>query len=303
MRDYFYLALYKSFGFLLSLFSHKIKLKLIKGLAWFAYTFSKKHQRIIERNLDLAFEQKLKEDEKKKIGIDAFMNLIDTTFGIMERERMSASEVLKNVRFENEEIIQAYQREGKQFICITGHYGNWELLSQSLALHFDLKLVGVGRQLDSAKMDKVLIENRQRFGVEMIYKKGAMKGCIKAISEKKTLGILVDQHLPEKQSIDVNFFKHKVTHTPIASILSRKFGIDLIPVYISTTDYQNYVVKVHPPIKSLKTENQDEDLKNMTQAQATLLEEVIRQYPNQWFWQHKRWKGFYKEMYQRPTQT
>jgi KDO2-lipid IV(A) lauroyltransferase len=298
MRDYLYFALYKSFGLILSILPKKMKIKLMRGLAWFAYTVSKKHQRIIYKNLDLAFDNQLSISEKKQIGIDAFINLIDTTFGIIERDKMEKSEVIKNVTFENEEIVKAYQEAGKQFIFVTGHYGNWELLSQSIAIHFDLTLVGVGRELDSKKMDEVLIKNRERFNVEMVYKKGAMKGCVRAISQKKIIGILVDQHLPKEQSIDVSFFNHKVTHTPIASILSRKFGLDLIPAYISTDDYQNYKITIYPPIQTLKTEHQEEDLQQMTQAQANIMEKVIRQQPNQWFWQHKRWKGFYKEMYQ-----
>jgi KDO2-lipid IV(A) lauroyltransferase len=299
MRDYLYLALYKTFGLILSILPRGATIKLIKALSWFAYTVSKKHQHIINSNLDLAFDKKFSKEEKKSLGIDAFMNLIDTTFGIISRDKMEKQEVIKNVTFEGDEIIKSYQKENKPFIFVTGHYGNWELLSQSIAIHFDLTLVGVGRKLDSDLMDKILIENRQRFNVEMVYKKGAMKGCIRAIAKKKTIGILVDQHIPLEQSINVDFFKHKVTHTPIASILSRKFGIDLIPAYISTDDYKSYHVKIHPPIKSLKTENQEEDLKQMTQAQAHVLEEVIRQKPNQWFWQHKRWKEFYKEIYQR----
>ncbi|MBU1668296.1 hypothetical protein KKC13_07730 [bacterium] len=297
MRDYLYLGLYKSFGLLLSLLSRKTTIKLIRGLAWFAYTVSKKHRKIIHNNLDLAFDNTLNEKEKKRIGMDAFMNLIDTTFGIIQRDKMKKSEVIKNVTFENDEIVRGYQDAGKQFIFVTGHYGNWELLSQSIAIHFDLTLVGVGRELDSKVMDEILIQNRERFNVEMVYKKGAMKGCIKAIVQKKTIGILVDQHLPLSQSINVDFFNHKVTHTPIASILSRKFGIDLIPAYISTDDYENYVVKIYSPIKSLKTENQEEDLEKMTIAQAKVLEEVISNKPSQWFWQHKRWKEFHKEIY------
>ena len=299
MRDYLYLGLYKSFGALLSILPRKATIKLMRGLAWFAYAVSKKHQGIMNSNLDLAFEGKLSPEEKKRIGIAAFMNLIDTTFGIIKRDKMEKSEVIENVTFENDEIIKAYQKAGKQFIFVTGHYGNWELLSQSIAIHFDLTLVGVGRELDSKVMDDVLIKNRERFNVEMVYKKGAMKGCIRAISQKKTIGVLVDQHLPLAQSINVDFFKHKVTHTPLASILSRKFGLDLIPAYISTDDYENYIVKIYPPIKSLKTENQEEDLESMTKAQAKVLEEVIREKPNQWFWQHKRWKAFYAEIYKK----
>ena len=299
MRDYIYFSLYKSFSFLLKILPNKAVITLTKGIAKVAYTLSKKHQNIINNNLDLAFNHTLSLEEKKTIGVAAFENLTDTTFGIMKRDNMKKSDVIKNVTFENDEIIKNYQKEGKQFIFVTGHFGNWELLSQSIAIHFNLTLVGVGRELDSKLMDKVLIKNRERFNVEMVYKKGAMKGCIKAIAKNKTIGILVDQHIGLHQSINVDFFNHKVTHTPIASILSRKFNLDLIPAFISTDDYENYTVKIYPPIKSIKTKNQEEDLEKMTKAQAEAMETVIKEKPKQWFWMHKRWKEFYQqELYQ-----
>ena len=202
--------------------------------------------------------------------------------------------MLESVSFEGEEIIDRYKKEGKHFILVTGHYGNWELLSQAIALKFDLKLVGVGRKLDSDLMDRVLKQNREQFNVEMVYKKGALKGCIDAIRDQKIVGILTDQHIRKNQSIDVTFFGHKATHTPLASILSRKFGLDMIPAFIHTEDYKHYKVTIYDPIQTRKTDNQEEDLAILTQAQSDMMERVIRQDPRQWFWMHNRWKGFEK---------
>jgi KDO2-lipid IV(A) lauroyltransferase len=290
MLDYFYLALYKFFSFVLNILPRGIKIKMMKGLGWFAYKVSTKHRNIINNNLELAFPSRFNSTEKLEIGSAAFTNLIDTVFGIIERDAMEKHEVLDNVIFEGEEIISQYKAEGKSFILVTGHYGNWELLSQAIAIKFDITLVGVGRQLDSEIMDKVLKKNREHFNVEMVYKKGAMKGCIKAINNGKIVGILTDQAIRKNQSQNVKFFNKSATHTPLASILSRKFGLDLVPAYISTKDYINYKVKVEAPIKTIKTENQEEDLAILTQKQADAMESVIRENPKQWFWMHKRWK-------------
>ena len=292
MLEYMYLGLYRFFQALLKVLPDSLVRKLMYGLAWIAYTLSAKHRKRIDDNLTLAYGKSLSEKEKKEIGIHAFMNLLDTVFGIVKRDGLSKEKVVQNVTFEGSEIIEAYQKEGKNFILITGHYGNWELLSQSIAIAFDLTLVGVGRKIDSDAMDNILKKNREQFNVEMVYKKGAMKESIKAINQGKTLGILTDQAIRKNQSIDVTFFGKKATHTPLASILSRKFALDLIPAYISTNDYINYKVTIYPPIKSLKTENQEEDLAILTQLQSDAMEEVIRKNPKQWFWMHRRWKGF-----------
>ncbi|MFK5976987.1 MAG: lipid A biosynthesis lauroyl acyltransferase [Sulfurovum sp.] len=292
MIDYLYLFLYKSFKLLLSILSHKSKIRLIKALARLAYKISSKHRKIIAKNLSIAFGDTLSMEQKKEIGLSAFMNLIDTTFGILQRDGISKSAVVQNIKFENSHIVQRYIDENKKIIFITGHQSNWELLSQSIAIHFGITLVGVGRKLDSEVMDRVLKENREQFNVEMVYKKGAMKGCIKSLSQNKAIGILIDQAISKEQSIDIKFFAQDATHTPIASILSRKFDIDLIPAFISTDDYINYTVKIYEPIESIKTTNKENDLYNLTQAQANAMERAIRAHPKEWFWMHKRWKGF-----------
>lgn len=297
MVDYLYLALYKFFAVMLSILPQKIRIGLMKTFGRLAYFLSKKHQTITNTNLKLAFGDTLNEVKRKEIGIAAFTNLIDTVFGIVKRDKMNKDDVVQNITFEGEEIIKAYQDSAKQFILVTGHYGNWELLSQSIAIHFDLTLVGVGRKLDSEMMDEVLIKNRQRFNVEMVYKKGAIKGCIKAIGQKKIIGILTDQSLSSEQSIDVDFFDHKTTHTPIASILSRKFELDMIPAFISTEDHIHYTVNIYPAIKTVKSEDQEKDLSLLTQAQADIMEYVIKNKPEQWFWMHKRWKEYNPELY------
>ena len=294
MLDYMYLGLYKSVKFFLKILPDALLRKVMFPLAWLAYSVSAKQRKRIQTHLELAFPSTLSEKEKKEIGIQAFMNLIDTVFGIIKRDGMPKEKVLKNIIFEGSEIIKKYQDEGRNFILVTGHFGNWELLSQSIAIKFNLELVGVGRKLDSTLMDEVLKKNREQFNVEMVYKKGALKDSIKMIREGKVMGILIDQALRKNQSVEVDFFNHKATHTPLASILSRKFNLDMIPAFISTKDYEHYIVKVYDPIVSLKTDNQEEDLSMLTQQQADIMERVIKDNPKQWFWMHKRWKSYNK---------
>jgi len=136
----------------------------------------------------------------------------------------------------------------------------------------------------------------------MVYRKGGMKGLLKALKHGKAVGLLLDQHLGAKQGgVEVEFFGHKALHSPSASVLARNFEIAVIPAYISTDDYQNYTITFYKPIPFIKTEDKEADLLAMTQAQAKIMEDVIRAKPNEWFWVHKRWKGFYPEIYQRDS--
>lgn len=298
MIDYFYLGLYKGFGFILKLLPEDVVIWLMKQLSSLAYTVGKKHRRIIHTNLDIAFDNTMDLREKKAIGKAAYMNLIDTLFGIMRRDTMSKAEVIKNVTFTGVEIVDEVIKKGNKIIFVTGHYGNWELASQALAIKLDLRLVGVGRKLDSALMDDVVKKNRERFNVEMVYKRGAMKGCISALNTSKSVGILIDQSLPKAQGIKVNFFGKSVSHTTLASILARRYETVLIPLFIHTDDYKQYHITMYTPIDFIKSENKEDDIFKMTQAQADIMEDVIRKDPNQWFWMHKRWKVYHPEFYE-----
>lgn len=272
----------------------------LKGLSSLVYFLDKKHKHIINANLNLAFGDKLTQLQRDVIGKRTFYNLTQTIIGFMRRSGKSKEKFLQNVTFKNEHILQNAIDNHKKIIFVTGHYSNWELLPPAITSKFGITLVGIGRQLDSLLMDKVLIKNREQFGVEMLYRRGGMKGSIKALKEGKAIGLLLDQHLGARQGgIEINFFNHKAMHSPAASVLARNFEADMIPAYISTHDYKHYVVTFYEPILFVKTDNKDADLLKMTQAQANIMQEVITSKPEEWFWVHKRWKGFYAPMYKR----
>lgn len=300
MIDYLYLFIYKLFSLLVKVTPTKVMNLSFRGLSSLVYTFDKKHQHIINANLKLAFGDSVTQAERDSIGKRTFYNLLQTIIGFMRRSGKSQHELLKHVTFKNEQILQEAIDAQKKIIFVTGHYGNWELLPPAITSKFGITLVGIGRKLDSELMDSVLIKNREQFGVEMLYRRGGMKGALKSLKAGKAVGLLLDQHLGAKQGgIEVDFFNHRTMQSPAASVMARSFGADMIPAYISTDDYTNYVVTFYEPIPFVKTDNKDADIQVMTQAQAKVMEEVITDKPEEWFWVHKRWKGFYPEIYQR----
>jgi KDO2-lipid IV(A) lauroyltransferase len=300
MIDYLYLSLYKLFSLLAKILPKRGMDYLLKSLAKFAYRVDKKHNHIINTNLKLAFKDRLTQQDRDNIGVRVFYNLLQTIIGFMRRESRSREEILKDIEFKNSHILQTAIDNREKVIFITGHYSNWELLPLSVSAKFGINIVGVGRKLDSELMDRVLIKNREKFGIEMVYRKGGLKGIIKALKGGKAVGLLLDQHLGAKQGgVEIDFFNHKALHSPSASILARNLQATLIPVFISTDNYKKYTITFYNPLPTIKTEDKEQDIIDMTQAQAKITEDVIREKPEEWFWVHKRWKGFYPEIYKR----
>lgn len=73
----------------------------------------------------------------------------------------------------------------------------------------------------------------------------------------------------------------------------------MVPFAIFNQDDYKYKIKIYEPIKPIKTENDEEDIKNMAQLHANAICDIIQTDPKQWFWPHKRFKNFYKEIYEK----
>lgn len=296
MIDYFYLALFYSFRFIIKYTPKFILNPFFTFLSFVIFKIDKKHRKVAKVNLDLAFESKYTEDEKMALIRKYYKNILFILADFVKNQGATKEEILKKVTFENEEILTKYLKQNKRIITMTAHYGNWELLSLAVAAKFT-PLSIVGRDLDSSVMNKILMKNREQFDIEILSKSGAMKGLIKALKNNRPVGLLVDQNTKSNEGELVDFFSKKARHTPSAAILAKKFDAVIIPAFITTHDnYETYVIKFYEPI--LYDENDDENsLLKCIQAQADVTQKAIEEKPDEWFWLHKRWKNQYEYLY------
>lgn len=292
--DKFYLFLFNILQFFVR-YSPKIFLNLIlKAFISLIYIVDKKHRKIAKVNLDLAYENNISDEEKEKIIKSVYKNLVYNLSDFIDNQGSSKENVLSKVVFKNDKYILDLLSNKKDFIILTAHYGNWELLSLSIAAKYT-PLAIVGRDLDSELMNKILTKNREQFDIELLSKTGAMRGMIKAIKNHRPVGILVDQNTSENEGLLIDFFGKKARHTPSAAILSQKFDLPLLPAFIKTKDNINYEVEFFEPL-TLNEEAEDPILE-LVQKQANITELIIRSKPDEWFWLHQRWKNQYESLY------
>jgi KDO2-lipid IV(A) lauroyltransferase len=53
-------------------------------------------------------------------------------------------------------------------------------------------------------------------------------------------------------------------------------------------------VILEEPIYIQESNNKEEDIRKLTQAYTSVLEDYVRRYPDHWFWPHRRWKSTVK---------
>ena len=95
---------------------------------------------------------------------------------------------------------------------------------------------------------------------------------------------MIDQRVSE--GILSNFFNQKASTTTIPAQLIKKFGINIVPVYIERINGLNFKIIINDPLNFRKeTSNQD-----ITDKLNKILEGMIIKKPEQWIWSHNRWK-------------
>nr|WP_321310609.1 lipid A biosynthesis lauroyl acyltransferase [uncultured Campylobacter sp.] len=300
MLDYFYLGLYYALRFLVKI-SPKCVLKgFLKSLASAFYHLDKKHTNIMRVNLKMCFAT-LKDDEIEKLIKKNYYNFALFGAEFLLNQNTTKEQILSKISFENEELFNSVLSQNRPIIVQTAHYGNWELFSLAMAARYGAVSI-IGRALDSAKMNEILSANRTRFDIELIEKKSAVKQALKALNNRRLLGILVDQNTAKNEGLECEFFSHKIMHTHAASVFASKSGAIIIPAFIERDESKDDSFKIvfYEPIDMQvlsQNRSKEEALRLATQAQSDATAAQISKKPDEYFWMHKKFKCFYENNY------
>lgn len=194
------------------------------------------------------------------------------------------------VKVEGLEYLEAAYRQNKGVIMATGHYGNWELLGATVALH-GYPMLSITRKQNNSHMDKFINEYRQLVGQKVAYNRGesGLLAISRMLKEKHLLGVLYDQDTND-DGVEINLFGKKSVIPLGAAALSRIYGAPILPIFMHNKPDGTCVAKIYPPLYTPKTKNKEQDFYTVTKEMVTILEHEIISDPEMWFWVHDRWK-------------
>jgi len=172
-------------------------------------------------------------------------------------------------------------------LFVSGHIGNWELL-YPMAFDRSIPIAIVYRHINNPIIDTIVIEVRKTHATTLVRK--GMKGAVdllKALKRGESVAMLVDQKM--NGGIPVKFFGREAMTAPAIAELALKYDLPIIPVRVIRTHGAHFKGLVYPTLDFKKTDNHEHDVAAMMLAINQMLEGWIREYPEQWFWVHKRW--------------
>ena len=231
------------------------------------------------RNLEMAG---LAGQEKITAGVFYSIARLMVTFARMPR--MNANNISKWIRYDGLENFTSALARGKGVLVATAHLGNWELSAFAHAW-MTAPMNIVVRPLDNARIDALVEHRRALSGNRVIEKKDAARGILRALAAGQAVGILIDQNTMPDQGLFIDFFGMKACAGTAFAKLAQHSGAAVVPGFaLWSEDERRYVLRFYPEVPITG------DVAADTQRIHSVLESIIRKYPDQWLWIHRRWK-------------
>jgi KDO2-lipid IV(A) lauroyltransferase len=265
------------------------------------YLVAGRQRRRALANLNLAYGEEMTPAQRTALTRRIFQHFGRATIDFLRAPARSVADLARLVSCEGWEHVETALARGKGVVLVTGHLGNWELLGRWLATVQKVPLTVVAREPDHPALAAYLRSMRENAGFTVLSKGGAARGLLRALKRGEAILILNDQNSAD---VFVPFFGIPTGTAVGPASLALHSGAALIPLYCVEKPDHSFHVNCLPPLAAdsaiagetiSATENQPADILQVTAALNRVLEDVVRQYPEQWLWLHNRWKSAFDE--------
>jgi len=251
------------------------------------YVADARHRRIVRENLRLT-DLDLSDRQVRDLSRACFRHFGALFVGLLRLRRATPEEIDRWIRVEGLEHFDAVQARGGGFIQLTGHYGNWEAVAL-VQSRLGRSLAVIGRELDNPLLEPISSAFRTRFGNQVIFKDGAVRGAIKAAKAGKGIGFLLDQDGLGMGTF-VRFLGQWASTFSTAGMLAARYRLPVLPVFSWPNEDGTITVRFEPAFECPDTGDLARDTWVATQLMTSCIEAQVRRDPRWWFWMHRRFK-------------
>ncbi len=261
--------------------------RLAGRLAWL---LPLREKRIGLKNVDAVFGDTKTAAEKRSILTTSFTAFTLTMLDVFWFSKNPEKRTLKHI-----EINPSFEPflKDKANICITAHFGNWEIIPQFLALR-GVDIASIAAPIKNQAVDRILIEGREKTGQTIIPRKGAMRTLIARLRKRGKVGFALDQNTSEKAggiAVDLLGFPILVSAAPAA--LAYRTGTEILFGFcmpLPNGKYRLYSTGALQPPAFDKERDADRVALELTQQIQDNISAEIRARPEYWLWSYRHWR-------------
>jgi KDO2-lipid IV(A) lauroyltransferase len=177
---------------------------------------------------------------------------------------------------------------GRGILVLTGHFGNFELLSLGHSLHGN-RIAIVQRPNRNPIIDRAVAARRLRNGNLTVSRKGAGREILRLLRQNWMVAVPLD--LDVRRGVFVDFFSLKASTSDALARIAIASHAPVLPAFMVREGASTrHRITLFPPIVAVRGDDRDDAVREYTQQFTSLFEAMVRRYPDQWNWIHRRWK-------------
>jgi KDO2-lipid IV(A) lauroyltransferase len=252
------------------------------------YYLSPRQRFITIHNLRHAFPEK-SINEIKDIARGAYRTLGITAADFFEIPSLTKDNIGNLVEVEGLEHFTKALEKNRGILMLGAHFGNWELAAVAVSLVLKPAVITY-RPLDSTTLDNLVLWVRSSSGNILIDKKRAMRKMLRGLANNEIVATMIDQNMAWEEGVFVDFLGRPACTTNGLALLALHTDAPVVPGYIRRLENGKYRMVIKEEMAVIRTGNKDADILINTQNFTRFIEDTVREYPDQWFWIHQRWK-------------
>jgi KDO2-lipid IV(A) lauroyltransferase len=245
-------------------------------------------RKVVERQIAAAFPD-LDDDQVRGIARGAYEHLGRTTIEVALLPGLGREGVLALFEgVDGWEHVERAMTAGKGILFVTGHLGNWELAGSYVAAR-GVPLDAVVRRQTNPMFDRWLNETRAAIGMTVVPDSEAVRRIPRSLRQGRAIALVADQGVKGLASTFVPFFGRPAKTPRGPAVFALRFDA---PVLFATALLQpggKYRFFIEP-VPVVRTGDTEHDVDETVAAYTRVIESFVRRYPEQYLWQHRRWR-------------
>lgn len=282
---------YLAFG-LLSLVVQVLPVKAAQAigsaLGGLAYRMLASRRAITLDNLAKGLPE-LTPERRVEIAQNVFRGIATAFLELLWFPRLSPKALTDLARVESAHLVTDALAKGRGVVFLTAHFGNWEIGAQSVSVKAGTSILIVVKPQSNPYVDRAVNRRRTQFGCRVVPMGESVRPVLKALEAGEVIGVAADQSAA-KQSVWVKFFGREVpVHQGPAVFALRTRAPIVLTFAIRQADGTYRVISEMIEYDDLVGYT-PENVQELTRRHVERTEAMIRRYPDQWMWTHRRWK-------------
>lgn len=262
--------------------------RLGDALGRLAYRPLRIRRRVVERQIQAAFPG-LEPAEVTRIARASYAHFGRVVVEVAFLGNRSADDVL--AMFEGADSLTTFEearRTGNGVIVVTGHLGSWELSAAYVAAR-GFNVSAVARHMQNPLFDAYLNRTREHLGVRMMYDDEAVRQVPRALNDGRLVAFVSDQGVKGLASSFVPFFGRPAKTPRGAAVFAYRSEVPAVFAAAMRQPSGKYWLHVRE-IPVPRAVNRDAAIDETVALYTRFLETLVRRYPEQYFWLHRRWR-------------